>query len=79
MVQLRLPANRADVVRYPAAIIDRVRDLAREHDDSDIAALFNEENLTSSTGKSFTAAMINWIRFKHRISSASRPPGALRH
>jgi hypothetical protein len=77
MVELRLPANRPDVVRYPAAIIDRVRDLAREHDDDDIAALFNGEGLTSSTGRPFTADMISWIRFKHRISGPARPPGTL--
>ena len=77
VVELQLPANRPDVMRYPQTVIDRVRDLAREHDDSDIAALFNEENLTSSTGKPFTAAMINWIRFKHRISGPSRPAGTL--
>jgi len=76
-LDVRLPANRPDVVRYPPATIDRVRDLARKHDDTDIAALFNEENLTSSTGKPFTADMISWIRFKHRISGPSRPPGTL--
>jgi DNA invertase Pin-like site-specific DNA recombinase len=75
VVELRLTANRPDVVRYPAAVIDRVRDLAREHDDDGIAALFNRDGLTSSTGKPFTAAMISWIRFKHRIHSPSRPPG----
>jgi hypothetical protein len=77
VVKVRLPANRSDVTRYPQTVIDRVRDLAREHDDNDIAALFNEENLTSSTGKPFTVAMINWIRFKHRISGPSLPPGTL--
>jgi hypothetical protein len=75
VAELRLPANRPDVVRYPAAVIDRVRDLAREHDDDGIAALFNRHGLTSSTGKPFTAAMISWIRFKHRIPGPSRPPG----
>ena len=77
VVQVRLPENRSDVTRYPQTVIDRVRDLAREHDDNDIAALFNEENLTSSTGKPFTVAMINWIRFKHRISGPSLPRGTL--
>jgi len=77
VVQLRLTANRPDIVRYPAAVIDRVRDLAREHDDVDIAALFNSEGRTSSTGKPFTAEMISWIRFKHRILGPTRPPGTL--
>lgn len=47
-------ANRPDVVRYPTAFIDRVRDLAREYDDDDIAALLNRDGLRSSTGKPFT-------------------------
>src|SRR5215831_2766560 len=74
-IDLRLPVNRPDVLRYSATIIDRVRDLAREHDDEDIAALFNREGLMSATGKPFTAAMISWIRYKHRISGPTRPPG----
>jgi DNA invertase Pin-like site-specific DNA recombinase len=77
VVELQLPANRPDAIRYTATVIDRVRDLAREHDDEDIAALFNREALTSSTGKPFTASMISWIRFKHRISGPSRPAGTL--
>jgi DNA invertase Pin-like site-specific DNA recombinase len=77
VVELRLPPNRPDALRYPATIVDKVRDLAREHDDKEIAALFNRNDLTSSTGRPFTAAMISWIRFKHRISGPSRPPGTL--
>jgi hypothetical protein len=73
VVDLRLPANRPDVMRYPVAIVDRVRDLACEHDDDAIADLFNREGLTSSTGKPFNASMITWIRYKHRISGPSRP------
>ena len=77
VMDLRLPANRPDVVRYPAAVIDMVRDLASEHDDTDIAALFNRDGHMSSTGKAFTASMISWIRYKHRISGPSHPPGTL--
>src|SRR5215467_856148 len=77
VVELQLPPNRADALRYSASVIDRVRALAREHDDEDIAALFNRAGLTSSTGKPFTACMISWIRFKHRIAGPSRPPGTL--
>jgi hypothetical protein len=77
VVELWLPANRPDAVRYPTAVIERVRDLAREHDDTEIAALFNRESLTSSTGKPFTVSMISWIRFKHRIPVPPRPAGTL--
>jgi DNA invertase Pin-like site-specific DNA recombinase len=77
VVELQLPPNRADALRYSATIIDRVRDLAREHDDVEIAALFNSDGLLSSTGKPFTTAMISWIRYKHRISGPSHPVGTL--
>jgi hypothetical protein len=76
-VELQLPPNRCDAIRYTETVIDRVRDLAREHDDADIAALFNRDGLMSSTGKHFTASMISWIRYKHRISGPSRPAGTL--
>jgi len=76
-VELQLPPNRPDATRYTATVIDRVRDLAREYDDDDIAALFNGEGRRSSTCKPFTAEMISWIRFKHRIPGPSRPPGTL--
>jgi hypothetical protein len=77
VVELLLPPNRADALRYSATMVDRVRDLAREQDDVEIAALFNRDGLLSSTGKHFTAAMISWIRYKHRISGPLRPAGTL--
>src|SRR5215475_444228 len=77
VMDLRLPANRPDALRYSATMVDRVRDLAREQDDVEIAALFNRDGIVSSTGKHFTAAMISWIRYKHRISGPSRPAGTL--
>jgi DNA invertase Pin-like site-specific DNA recombinase len=69
--------NRADAVRYPEAFVAQVRDLAERYADKEIAVRLNAEGLTSSTGKSFTASMISWIRFKHRIPGPSRLPGTL--
>lgn len=77
VVEVQLPANRADAMRYSATVIDRVRDLAREFDNVEIAARFNRDGLVSSTGKPFTADMISWIRYKHHISGPSLPPGTL--
>jgi DNA invertase Pin-like site-specific DNA recombinase len=76
-LELRLPPNRAEVIRYPDVFVRRIRTLATEHDDQEIVALLARENLTSSTGKSFTAGMIRWIRFKHRIPSPPIPAGTL--
>jgi DNA invertase Pin-like site-specific DNA recombinase len=76
-VQLHLPPSRAEAVRYPSELVARIADLAKHHDDDEIAASLDREGLQSSTGKSFTASMISWIRFKHRIPGPSRPTGTL--
>jgi hypothetical protein len=72
-VSVQLPPNRADQTRYPAAIVDRVRDLAHSSLDAGIADQFNREGHASATGKPYTTKMIQWIRRCHRI-----PPAALK-
>jgi len=72
-LSVRLPPNFADQVRYPAALVDRVRDLARGLLDAQIADQFNREGLASARGKPYTVKMIQWIRRCHGI-----PPAALR-
>lgn len=62
---------------YPSDFVGRIADLAKEYDDDEIPASLDREGLQSSTGKSFTASMISWMRFKHRISGPSRPTGTL--
>ena len=76
-VELHLPPSRAEAVRYPSEFVVRIGDLAKDHDDEEIAASLDREGLQSSTGKSFTASMISWVRFKHRIPGPSRPSGTL--
>ena len=76
-VELRLAPSRAEAVRYPQEFVARVRDLATHHDDGDIAAQLDRDGLTSSTGKPFSASMISWIRFKHRIPGPPHPAGTL--
>jgi len=76
-IEVRQRPNRADAVRYPEALVAKIRALAERHADKEIAVRLNAEGLTSSTGKSFTASMISWIRFKHRIPGPSHLPGTL--
>jgi DNA invertase Pin-like site-specific DNA recombinase len=76
-VELRLPPNRPDAVRYGEAFIDQIRSLASQHDDRELVAILNRDGVTSSTGKPFTINMIKWIRFKHDITHPSRPAGTL--
>jgi hypothetical protein len=70
---LPLPPNIADRVRYPTAMVARVRELARHWRDTEIADQLNRDGQASATGKPYTAKMIQWIRRSHRI-----PPVALR-
>ncbi|MGD0224936.1 MAG: hypothetical protein ABSF71_21625 [Terriglobia bacterium] len=62
----------ADGLRYPAAVVDRVRDLAHSLLDVQIAEQFNREGHPSATSTPYAAKMIQWIRRGHRI-----PPAAL--
>jgi excisionase family DNA binding protein len=64
-VDIPLPAP--DKVRYPQAIVDRVRALASSLTDPQIAAALNQERVLSAKGKPFTLSMIKWIRYRHAI------------
>ena len=70
---VQLPPNIADRMRYPAAVVDRVRDLAHSLIDAEIADQFNRQGHASATGKPYTAKMIQWIRKCHHI-----PPAVLK-
>jgi DNA invertase Pin-like site-specific DNA recombinase len=72
-LEVLLPPNRADAVRYPEAFVSRVRELAVKHHDDEIVQLLGAEGHQSSTGKPFTRSMIQWVRFRHRIP-APKPP-----
>ena len=69
-ISVQLPPNRADRVRYPAAVVDRVRDLAQTLPDSEIADYLHREGHVSALGKRLTASMIQWIRYRYQIPKA---------
>jgi DNA invertase Pin-like site-specific DNA recombinase len=68
-----LPPKIADRMRYPSAIVDRVRELAQSVLDTQIADQLNREGHGSATGRQYTAKMIQWIRRCHQI-----PPAVLK-
>ena len=76
-VELRLPPKRPDAVRYQPEFVARIKDLAENHDDTEIAASLDRKGLKSSTAKPFTTSMISWVRFKHKIPGPPRPIGSL--
>jgi DNA invertase Pin-like site-specific DNA recombinase len=64
---VQIPLNRADRVRYPVAVVDRVRDLAQSLPNAEIAEHLNREGHVSALGKPFTSSMIQWIRYRYQI------------
>lgn len=68
-VQVALPLSATEKTRYPQAMVDRVRMLTMQYgDDKKTVALLNQQGLVGATGKPFTRDMIQWIRFKHKIT-----------
>jgi DNA invertase Pin-like site-specific DNA recombinase len=64
---VNLPKPAAEAMRYPAAIVKQVRGLSQHLSDPQIVARLNQEGLRSPSGKSFTLAMIKWVRHKYEI------------
>ena len=69
-VDLPLPAP--DRVRYPEALVNRVRSLAAGMTDAQISATLNQENLLSAKGKPFTPSMVKWMRYRYDIAMPSQ-------
>jgi len=67
-IQVNMPPNAADSIRYPQATVEKVRSLTMQYgDDKKTVAILNEQGVLSATGKTFTRDMIQWIRFKHKM------------
>jgi len=69
-----IPLNMPDRVRYPDAVVHRVRELAQSLPDAEIAAQLNQEGHTSTKGGRYTTKIIHWIRWRYQI-----PPATLMH
>jgi hypothetical protein len=67
---VQLLPNMADRMRYPAALVDRVRELAQSLSDAQIVHQLNQAALVSAVGKPFTVSMIKWIRHAYKIPAA---------
>jgi DNA invertase Pin-like site-specific DNA recombinase len=68
----QLPPRCCDKWRYPEPIVEKVRELAREHRDDRIATELNDAGHNGSKdGKPFSVSMIRWIRHKHCIAIPS--------
>jgi len=69
-ITVQLPLNIADRVRYPSAVVDRIRELAGSLPDGEIADQLNGEGKLSAKGQPYTVKIIQWIRCRYRIPPA---------
>jgi DNA invertase Pin-like site-specific DNA recombinase len=69
VVTVPRPPRSCDARRTPAAVVERVRALAGDHSDRQVAERLNVEGLQSGRGGSFTASKVQWIRYVHKIRS----------
>ena len=67
---VQIPPSAAGRHRYRSPVVDRIRDLACSLLDAQIADQLNREGCTSAKGKSYTAKMIRWIRWRYQIPLA---------
>jgi DNA invertase Pin-like site-specific DNA recombinase len=70
-VSVDLPLPIAERIRYPAAIVEQVRELSTRLSDLQIVAHLNQQGLRSPHGRPFTLAMIKWIHHSYDVPSIS--------
>jgi hypothetical protein len=71
-INVELPRSAADRWRHSESLVERVRKLAIEYSDTEIAAKLNAEGLVSAKGNPFTRSSVSWIRHKHKIPPAEK-------
>jgi DNA-binding transcriptional MerR regulator len=77
-LRIQLPQNRAEAVRCPMALVDRIRELALDHHDDEILATLRDDGQKSTTtGKPITMGTIKWLRYKYRIPAPPPANGTL--
>jgi DNA invertase Pin-like site-specific DNA recombinase len=52
----------------PASVVDRIRQLNKQHNDGDLAEILNREGIKTSRGNAFTAKRVEMVRRRSGIS-----------
>lgn len=63
------PKRSRDFLRTSPPVVERIRALAPTHTDRQIAALLNQDGLTTGVGQPFTGSKVRWIRRKYTIAT----------
>jgi DNA invertase Pin-like site-specific DNA recombinase len=69
LLEVPRPRRSWEVRRTAAAVVDRVRALAAQHTDGQIADTLNAEGLTPGRAGVFTASKVQWVRYTYAIPS----------
>jgi DNA invertase Pin-like site-specific DNA recombinase len=69
LTELEIPRRKRsyDLKRTDPAVVNRIRELAPRHPDSQIPEILNQENLTPGSSDSFTESKVRWIRHAYDI------------
>lgn len=60
----------ADIASTAEAVLERIRLLAQQHSDDQVAAILNAEGLRTRMGLSWTYLRVGQVRFRHGIPTA---------
>jgi len=71
-ITVDLPRSAAERWRHSPSLVNKVRKLAEQFSDEEIAAQLNAEGLISAKGNRFTGSSVSWIRHKHKIPPAEK-------
>ena len=71
-LRVELPRSAAERWKHSESLVNRVRKLAEQYSDAEMAAKLNADGLTSAKGNRFTRSSVSWIRHKHKIPPAEK-------
>jgi len=69
LLEVQRPARSCDARRTDAAVVARIRELAPDHTDVQIASVLNAEGWPSGLQGDFTKSKVQWVRYAHAIST----------
>jgi DNA invertase Pin-like site-specific DNA recombinase len=69
VLEVPRPKRSYEMRRTDPVVVDRVKDLATEHTDRQIAALLDQEGFRSGTGNRFTRHIVAQLRYSYSIVS----------
>ena len=67
MLEIPRPRHSCDTRRTSPVVLARLRELAASHTDRQLALILNHEGYTAGLGGAFTAAKVQWLRWRYAL------------